>query len=181
MRSADARFVVAEPELLPTVRAAGDACGIPAANYWVFDVLPTHAVPAGYRSWRALLAGGECDWVRLDTAGPATTAMRLFSSGTTGLPKAANISHQNLIAQNMAVTEFRLRDYEVPSTPPPLYTYARVRLTIVANILPAAANVPRGGSANRAGVGAAFGAACAGAAPLRPAAVRGHAGCVRRD
>ena len=112
---------MAEPELLPAVRAAGDACGIPATNYWVFDVLPTHAVPAGYRSWRALLDRGECDWVRLDKAGPVTTAMRLFSSGTTGLTKSANISHQNLIAQYTAVVEFRPRDYEVPPRPPPYH------------------------------------------------------------
>ncbi|KAF8247393.1 amp dependent CoA ligase [Wilcoxina mikolae CBS 423.85] len=114
IRGSAARFIISEPEILPAIRAAGDTCDIPAQNYWIFDNLPTQTIPAGYRSWRALLANSGSDWVRfndLETSA-ATTAMRLFSSGTTGLPKAANISHLNLIAQHTVVLEHQPKDYE---------------------------------------------------------------------
>ncbi|KAI5856369.1 4-coumarate-CoA ligase-like protein [Tricharina praecox] len=114
IRASSARFIVVEPEILSTIRAAGDACGIPAANYWVFDNLPQQGVPAGYKSWKDLLTRGETDWVRFHGAEAArdTTAMRLFSSGTTGLPKAANLSHRNFVAQHTVVQDYKPRSYE---------------------------------------------------------------------
>lgn len=42
-----------------------------------------------------------------------TGAARLYSSGTTGLPKAAELSHLNLIAQHMLVYETNPKPYEV--------------------------------------------------------------------
>jgi len=114
IRASSARYIVAEPEILSAVRAAGDICGIPAENYWIFDNLPEQTVPAGYKSWKDLLTHGETDWVRFRSGESAenTTAMRLFSSGTTGLPKAANISHQNMIAQHLVVQDHKPRTYK---------------------------------------------------------------------
>ncbi|KAF8544633.1 hypothetical protein BDD12DRAFT_814991 [Trichophaea hybrida] len=114
IRRSAACFIISEPEILPAIRAAGDTCDIPAQNYWIFDNLPTQTIPAGYRSWRTLLANSGSDWVRFNDLeiSAATTAMRLFSSGTTGLPKAANISHLNLIAQHTVVSEYQPKDYE---------------------------------------------------------------------
>ncbi|KAI5818393.1 amp dependent CoA ligase [Pyronema omphalodes] len=120
MRSADVRFIISEPETIATVREAGDQVGIPAENYWIFDNLPSQQeailkepLAANYRSWRSLLCHGETDWVRFqdEATSASTTAMRLFSSGTTGLPKAANISHQNLIAQHTVFLEYRRIPY----------------------------------------------------------------------
>lgn len=58
---------------------------------------------------------GEEDWVRFNDLKTAeeTTAARLFSSGTTGLPKACKISHYNLIAQHELVFEVHPRPYRV--------------------------------------------------------------------
>lgn len=46
-----------------------------------------------------------------------TTAARLFSSGTTGLPKAAVISHYNLIAQHTLVQEVDNKPWDVSLVP----------------------------------------------------------------
>lgn len=71
-------------------------------------------IPLGYRTWRELLGHGEEDWVRFDDEElcRTTPAARLFSSGTTGLPKAADLSHQNLIAQHTLVHEIDKRPYQ---------------------------------------------------------------------
>lgn len=58
---------------------------------------------------------GESDWVRWDDEQRSkdTTAARLFSSGTTGLPKAVEMTHYNFIAQHTMVLEYKSRDYKV--------------------------------------------------------------------
>ena len=119
------RFIISEPEILTAVRTAGDSCGIPRENYWVFDNLPEQSVPVGQRSWRTLLQHGERDWVRITDAETSrnTTCMRLFSSGTTGLPKAANLSHANFIMQHTVVCEYKSRTYEVRAVAPQIYGF----------------------------------------------------------
>lgn len=67
------------------------------------------------RSWKQLLEFGEEDWVRFNNLKTAqeTTAARLFSSGTTGLPKAVTITHYNLIGQHELTLGINPRPYEV--------------------------------------------------------------------
>jgi acyl-CoA synthetase (AMP-forming)/AMP-acid ligase II len=70
----------------------------------------------GCKSWRWLLHHGESDWVKWDdeSRSKETTAARLFSSGTTGLPKAVEMTHYNFVAQHTMVVESnKNRDYEV--------------------------------------------------------------------
>ena len=72
-------------------------------------------MPSGFRSWNELTTHGEEDWDRFNDlhACNDTTAARLFSSGTTGLPKAAMISHRNLIAQHKLVFETKPPPHQV--------------------------------------------------------------------
>jgi long-subunit acyl-CoA synthetase (AMP-forming) len=109
-----ARFVIAEPELLPAVLAAAKECDLATSNILIFDT-QGEEIPSGYVSWKTLFNHGERDWVRFDDEQTSrkTTAARLYSSGTTGLPKAAAISHYNLIAQHTMVHEVSPPSYEV--------------------------------------------------------------------
>jgi len=87
---------------------------IPPGNVWIFDVLGQQ-LSLGMPSWKELLTHGEEDWLRFDDLKTAqeTTAARLFSSGTTGLPKAVVISHYNLVAENELVFEISAKPYRV--------------------------------------------------------------------
>jgi 4-coumarate--CoA ligase len=92
--------------MFETIVEAATECEIEKERILIFD--PIHArLPDGYQSWKSLLVHGEQDWVRFNDLEKckSTTAALLFSSGTTGLPKAAMVSHYNLIAQHTLVHE----------------------------------------------------------------------------
>ncbi|KIW11613.1 hypothetical protein PV08_10915 [Exophiala spinifera] len=112
-KTSQAKFLIVEPELLANVVPAAKECDIPRSSIMMFDT-QNEAIPPGFVSWRSLLAHGERDWVRFDDerTSRTTTAARLFSSGTTGLPKAAALSHYNLVSQHTLVYEYNPSSYE---------------------------------------------------------------------
>ncbi|KAH7416961.1 4-coumarate-CoA ligase-like protein [Cadophora sp. MPI-SDFR-AT-0126] len=113
IKTARTTFLITEPGImLENALSAAKTCGIPESKVWVFDVLGD-PVRQGFRSWKELLDHGEKDWVRFDDEKTAkeTTAARLFSSGTTGLPKAAVLSHYNFIAQHTLVHEINRKSW----------------------------------------------------------------------
>lgn len=114
MRSSQTRYVITEPEMLNSIVKAANECSIPNSNILIFNVLG-QAIPDGFTSWETLLNQGEEDWVRFQNlqAARTTESARLFSSGTTGLPKAAMISHYNLVAEHTLTWGNDLRDYQV--------------------------------------------------------------------
>jgi acyl-CoA synthetase (AMP-forming)/AMP-acid ligase II len=120
IKTSRTKFLITEPEMLPAILAAADECSIPTSNIFIFDVLK-QAVPEGFKSWESLMQHGEKDWARFDDEKTAntTTATRLYSSGTTGLPKAATLTHRNLIAQHTLVHEATWKPYEVCFLPFP--------------------------------------------------------------
>jgi long-subunit acyl-CoA synthetase (AMP-forming) len=94
-KTAEAKALIVEPELLPNALKAAEEIGLPRERIFVFD----HRTPldeevtgpeegnwGGLKSWRELMRYGERDWERWDDEerSKETTAARLFSSGTTG-------------------------------------------------------------------------------------------------
>ncbi|KAJ5934087.1 hypothetical protein N7466_003634 [Penicillium verhagenii] len=114
VKAAECKFLISEPEILHNLLTAAKKVGIQKENVWIFDNVE-QAVPPGHKSWKALMDHGEEDWVRFNDLRIAetTTAARLFSSGTTGLPKAAMITHYNLIAQHELVIGLHPRDFQI--------------------------------------------------------------------
>jgi acyl-CoA synthetase (AMP-forming)/AMP-acid ligase II len=89
IKVAGIKFLVVEPEILKHALQAADDSGLSRERIFIFNNREDQEVPSGFKSWRTLLEHGEEDWVRWDDARKSqqTTAARLFSSGTTGLPK----------------------------------------------------------------------------------------------
>ena len=131
-QTADVKALIVEPHILPIALEAASQARISREYIFVFDydtplTQPWH--PSGVQgrspgveerwdglaSWRALLCHGESDWISWDDEQRSkdTTAARLFSSGTTGLPKAVEMTHHNFVAQHTLVMEYKLRDYKV--------------------------------------------------------------------
>jgi len=114
IRTADVKYLITEPETLQSILAAAEECNIPKSNILIFNV-NGQPVPQGFQSWDTLLDKGEDDWLRFDNLETTkdTEAVRLFSSGTTGLPKATMISHYNLVAQHTICWNVDRKDYDV--------------------------------------------------------------------
>ena len=116
IKAAKIKFLIVEPEILKhAVKAADDSGAISRERILIFDNREGQEVPKGFKSWRTLLEHGEEDWERFDDAeiSKKTTAARMFSSGTTGLPKAAMLTHYNLIAQHIQINDWKPKPYEV--------------------------------------------------------------------
>ncbi|KAH6704208.1 4-coumarate-CoA ligase-like protein [Leptodontidium sp. MPI-SDFR-AT-0119] len=111
IKTSKTTFLITEPEVLGNAMAAAKKCGIPESKVWIFDV--HDPLPQGFRSWKELLGHGEKGWVRFDDEKTAkkSTAARMFSSGTTGLPKAVVLSHYNFVAQHTLTQEINRKEW----------------------------------------------------------------------
>ena len=114
IQNTKARFVITESELLPKIALAADVSGVSASNIYLFDApkldAPVHCSPV-----QELLKHGEADWVTFTNEDEAkTTIVALLStSGTTGLPKAAMISHYSCVAESMVLADSARKPYDV--------------------------------------------------------------------
>ncbi|KAL8897983.1 MAG: hypothetical protein Q9207_006929, partial [Kuettlingeria erythrocarpa] len=100
IRVSQAKFLIAEPQMLSTTLQSAEDCGIPGSRVFTFETKDQAPVP-NQKSWSTLLEQGEADWLTFDKTDQArsTIATLSFTSGTTGFPKAAMISHLYMISQ----------------------------------------------------------------------------------
>lgn len=122
MQSTRARFLITEYELLPLVAQVGEY-GVSASKVFALDTdsrrLPKPGTVPKFpcSSIQELLNHGERDWVRFSSEEEAknTTAALLSTSGTTGLPKAAMISHHSFVMQSIMLEDSKEKPYKVDS------------------------------------------------------------------
>ncbi|KAH8684849.1 hypothetical protein BGZ60DRAFT_524048 [Tricladium varicosporioides] len=108
-----ARFILTELRTLRTSINAARECGIPVANIFILN-FKSESIPVEYTSvkpWSCLLDHKEKDWVQVGD--PDTPAVYASTSGTTGLPKAAIISHSYLTSQGKIVEDLAAAEGKV--------------------------------------------------------------------
>lgn len=138
IRIAKVKLVLSEPEILVNIEKALTANGIDVGQkLFVLDTRKDQSVPSGYRSWRKLCEYGSRDWIRFDNLEQQhnATACLFFTSGTTGLPKAATTSHENLVAQHRLFYDATRRDHAISSVQVfPMFHIGSFVLAIVAQL-----------------------------------------------
>ncbi|KAK5690313.1 hypothetical protein LTR17_025976 [Elasticomyces elasticus] len=114
-KTAGVRFIITQADTLSTVLEASKDLPLAKSSVWIFGSSNPRLTPYGFPLWSALFKHGERDWYRFENEEQCrtTTAAYLFSSGTTGLSKAAVVSHQNLIAQYTLVSEAHRAPYKI--------------------------------------------------------------------
>ncbi|KAI1862944.1 hypothetical protein JX265_008990 [Neoarthrinium moseri] len=115
LRTANAKFLATHPTSMDVAVQAAKNAGIPQSNV----ILLEGELP-GYSTVQELIAfgksfgsGGQVPEFRLPDRmkNKDLCGFLSFSSGTTGLPKAVMISHQNVIAQSLQVQQLTTEDH----------------------------------------------------------------------
>ena len=104
-RVIDAKYFVVDPEFIASAVDVAESLGLSKNNVIVLDMKsqnPEFETEHGtFRTTNFLSQQGEADWTRTNDLETAKNliAMRSFTSGTSGIPKAVEFSHYSLVAQ----------------------------------------------------------------------------------
>ena len=115
LRITKAKFILTGTKTLETAAEAAKECGIPKKNVFVLD-FRGEDFPADFKSWKILTNCGRKDWVRIQDP-ENTTAVYASTSGTSGLPKAAILSHAHLVSQAENISRMASVSCEVNGLP----------------------------------------------------------------
>lgn len=115
LRTSGTQFVICSPELFKNLLPAAHECGVVEEKIYVFNVNGGAPSPEGFKTWWSLQEHGETDWNSFDDEieSKSTMAALMTTSGTTGLPKAAALSHYSLVAQNIMCYDSKEKPYKV--------------------------------------------------------------------
>ena len=92
-----AKYIITELQIYEKASAIASECNIPISNIYICD-RGDQSLRREYCSWTDLLQHGMCDWNQLNKEEAERTVAVLYStSGTTGLPKSAMMSHTHCI------------------------------------------------------------------------------------
>jgi long-subunit acyl-CoA synthetase (AMP-forming) len=110
------KFLITESTSLDVAEQVASSYGISPQHFFVLARCD-QPVPAGRQAFIRLLNYGESDWHSFttdDNGATSRTVAYCTTSGTTGLPKAAQIPHSYVVAQaEMIEQRLMSRTYEV--------------------------------------------------------------------
>lgn len=138
IQTTNSKFIISQNECLSAIAQAARDCGIPTSR--VFVLAPSDAqLSDGYLSYEVLLDHGESDWESFDsdngTTAASTVAVLGSTSGTTGLPKSAALSHRYVVAQSAMIQEkMGRRSHEVWSKDSTGYSYTDIRTGVTTRL-----------------------------------------------
>ncbi|KAH6999213.1 putative AMP-binding enzyme [Ilyonectria sp. MPI-CAGE-AT-0026] len=113
---AEVKFVLSEPEISGSMEKAMTNIGLDVGQkLFLLDHRSDQLSQPRARSWNVLLQNCGQDWIRFDDLKRQTNTVAgfFFSSGTTGSPKCAMVTHRNLVAQHQLFWEPNPRDYKI--------------------------------------------------------------------
>ncbi|KAL6404447.1 strong similarity to 4-coumarate-CoA ligase 4CL [Ilyonectria robusta] len=113
---AEVKFVLSEPEIVGSMEKAMTKIGLDVGQkLFLLDHRSDQVSRPRSRSWKVLLQNCGQDWIRFDDVKRQATTVAgfFFSSGTTGSPKCAMVTHRNLVAQHQLFWEPNPRDYKI--------------------------------------------------------------------
>ncbi|KAI0478218.1 acetyl-CoA synthetase-like protein [Xylaria cf. heliscus] len=107
LRQTDAKVIVCTEDVKATALAAAEKVGIAPRNVLVYGGTRDLELREAASGARVPISNVELDWRRITDPVELDNSVicLLFSSGTTGLPKAMRLSHRNSVAASVLVLE----------------------------------------------------------------------------
>lgn len=103
LQCSEAKFLIIDSRQLDDALPTALEIGIDTNNIFLLDEYLLVPHRSALKSWRSLLRFGEEDWYTPCSSqeGKITPAVQLLTSGTSGLPKLAIMSHYGILVQAM--------------------------------------------------------------------------------
>ncbi len=130
-KDSEPSFILVADNCLGSLKEAAESVGFDQSRIFLFDDLPSVSSTSSLdrpksgqnqkgsaQSWSTLITsvevGENFTWDELSTSESADrTAILIYSSGTTGLPKGVEVTHYNLVATTTQLMKMQLSDTRV--------------------------------------------------------------------